>query len=61
VIVVDQQEQELEIYNHHWPLAEDLFVKWGMTPDNDNVIKVSNIHDIAPELSAWGIPWRITK
>lgn len=61
MIVVDTKEQELEIRNQHWPLAEDLFLKWNMLPDNNNVITVLDINDIAPELSAWGIPWRRIK
>jgi len=58
VRIVDSQENELEILNIHWPLAESLFSKWGATPSQDNVIQVRNVDDISPELSAWGIPWK---
>lgn len=51
----------MEIANHHWPLAEPLFSKWNLIPSQDNVIKVKDVHDITPELSAWGIPWKRTR
>lgn len=58
--VVDAKNNELEIQNSHWPLAEDLFLKWNMTPNSNNVIQVADINDVYPELSAWGIPWKRT-
>lgn len=58
MIILDSKNRELEIDNRHWPLAEDLFNKWGMAPNSNNEINVADIDDIAPELSAWGIPWR---
>lgn len=58
MIVIDADNKKIEIRNNHWPLAEELFVKWNMLPDSDNVIRVKNVDDISPELSAWGIPWR---
>jgi len=58
VKLIDAQGNELEVCNRHWPLAEDLFVKWGLIPNQNNEIQVKNIDDIAPELSAWGIPWK---
>lgn len=59
MLVEDSKKEQLEILNHHWPLAEDLFAKWGCYPNHENVVKVKDVHDIAPELSAWGIPWRL--
>lgn len=56
--IIDSKQREVVIQNHHWPLAEDLFLKWGMSPSFDNIIKVVDIDDISPELSAWGIPWK---
>lgn len=56
--IIDSQKNEIEISNTHWPLAEPLFSKWNMTPSQDNIIKVVDVNDISPELSAWGIPWK---
>lgn len=56
--IIDANKKELEIQNHHWPIAEDLFLKWGMKPSLDNTIQIKDINDITPELSAWGIPWK---
>ncbi len=58
--IVDNKNNELEIQNLHWPLAENLLLKWNMIPNADNIINVIDIDDIAPELSAWGIPWKRT-
>ena len=58
MIIIDAKQNKVEIKNQHWPLAEDLFLKWGITPPQDNVIKVVDVYDITPELSAWGIPWK---
>jgi hypothetical protein len=58
MIIIDSNGKELEIKNSHWPLAEDLFYKWDMVPNINNEIFIKSVHDIAPELSAWGIPWR---
>lgn len=55
--IIDAKQQELEIRNQHWPLVEDLFIKWGHQI-HDNKILVIDVDDIAPELSAWGIPWK---
>lgn len=55
--IKDSAERELEIRNKDWPLAEDLFIRWGYS-STDNEIRVSNINDITSELSAWGIPWK---
>lgn len=49
--------REVEIKPMHWPLASDLFVKWGYDVTGD-VIEVANIDDITPELSTWGVPWK---
>ena len=59
--IIDSNNNEIEISNHHWPLAESLFLKWNAAPSQDNVIKVKSVSDISPELSAWGIPWKRTK
>ena len=56
--IIDTQKNEIEIKTQHWPLAESLFQKWGNIPNNKNEIKVKDIKDIYPELSAWGIPWQ---
>jgi hypothetical protein len=56
--IIDADNNEVEIKNQYWPLAEDLFVKWNMYPSLNNEIKVLSVHDITSELSAWGIPWR---
>ncbi len=58
MIVLDASNRQIEIRNNHWSLAEDLFLKWNLLPNNKNEIKVKNIDDITPELSAWGIPWK---
>ena len=55
--VVDLQSRELEIDNRHWVLAEPLFVKWGCKMD-DETVHVNSVDEVAPELSAWGIPWK---
>lgn len=60
VKIIDSNKREVEIRNEHWPLAENLFENWGMYPSPDNVIKVCDVNDITPELSAWGIPWKRT-
>ncbi len=59
MIIADAQEKEIEIKNLHWPLAADLFMKWGHDITTDKV-HVLDIDDIIPELSAWGIPWKRT-
>ncbi len=59
MIITDSKEKEIEIKNLHWPLAADLFMKWGHDI-NTNSIKVVSIDDITPELNAWGIPWKHT-
>ena len=56
--IIDAKQQELEIRNQHWPLAESLFLKWNILPNSKNELKVRDIKDICPELSAWGIPWQ---
>jgi hypothetical protein len=56
--IIDANKNEIEIANSHWPLADDLFYRWDMFPNVNNEIKVNSVYDIAPELSAWGIPWR---
>lgn len=58
MLIIDSKKEQLEISNIHWPLAEDLFIKWGHQPTQDNRIYVADVNDIAPELSAWGIPWK---
>ena len=50
-------DKNKEITLSHWELAEPLFVKWGYIP-KDREVKVRNLDDILPELSAWGIPWK---
>lgn len=60
VILKDSLNRKLEIRNNHWPLAEDLFLKWNLFPNDKNEISVKDINDITPELSAWGIPWKRT-
>ena len=55
--IVDSQKRAVEISNRHWPLAADLFAKWGHNIDSD-VFKVRDVEDITPELSAWGVPWK---
>jgi len=47
-----QDDKSIEIKN--WPLAEELFVKWGFDV-NQKEIAVNNIHEIAHQLNAWGI------
>lgn len=56
MLIKDAQNREVEIRQQHWPLAIDLFLKWGHRIDG-NSIDVINVDDITPELSAWGIPW----
>ncbi len=58
--IIDTKDNELEINNRHWPLAEDLFFSWGYVPTHDNIVKVKDVDDIYLELSAWGIPWKRT-
>jgi len=59
--IIDRYNNEIEISNQHWPLAESLFLKWDAFPSQDNVISVESVSDISPELSAWGIPWKRTR
>jgi len=58
--VVDTNNKKIEFKNTYWPLAEDLFLRWGMKPTQDNVIKVTDVEVVAIELAAWGIPWERT-
>ena len=57
MIIKDAQNKVVEISQFHWPLAVDLFMKWGHTTIG-NEIDVVDVDDITPELSAWGIPWK---
>ena len=57
-MIITDGKREVEISNFHWPLAEDLFLKWGHEITKDK-IEVVDVYDITPELSAWGIPWKM--
>ncbi len=62
MILSDSRKNEVEIRECHWPLAEDLFLKWGhKIESNATIVYVIDVDDITPELSAWGIPWKKTK
>lgn len=65
VILVDNKDRKVEVQENVWPLAEDLFLGWGYEQVAINIaktknanLKVRDIEDITPELSAWGIPWK---
>lgn len=58
MILKDDRNSRVEIKNTHWPLAEDLFLKWNLVPNNKNEIAIKDVNDITPELNAWGIPWK---
>ena len=55
--IIDSRKKEIEIHNTYWPLAVDLFLKWGHNIESDTIC-VIDVDDITPELSAWGIPWK---
>lgn len=55
--IIDSRKKEIEINNVYWPLAVDLFLKWGHNVETQD-IHVINVDDITPELSTWGIPWK---
>lgn len=59
-MILVESDKEVTIQEQYWPLAEDLFIKWGYFPEG-NQIKVNNINDITSELSVWGIPFTRTK
>lgn len=61
-----EKDREVEISDRNWPLAIDLFLKWGypetlLTQPNTKGLKVFDIDKITCELSAWGIPWKRNK
>ncbi len=58
MIIKDNNGHKVEIKNSHWPLAENLFLKWNLIPNNKNEIDMTDVYDITSELSAWGIPWK---
>lgn len=53
-------KSEAQVNDREWHIVSDLLVKWNINPPNKEKIKVGNLDDILPELSAWGIPWRRT-
>lgn len=57
MIVKDALNREAEIKDGHWPLAEELFLKWGYDVSTSE-IEVKDVFKITSELSAWGIPWK---
>lgn len=59
-MLVKDNNKKIEITEFNWPLAEDLFIKWGHSVES-NQIEVKDIDDVTPELSAWGIPWKWTE
>ncbi len=58
MIITDSKKRTVEIADRDWPLAEGLFLKWGHTISLNTNILVPDVHEITPELSMWGIPWR---
>ncbi len=58
--IIDKDNKEVEINSRHWPLAEALFLKWGSV-FTDETVHVQDLSKLTPELSAWGIPWKMTK
>lgn len=54
-MIIYQGDKEVEIRD--WPLAVDLFIKWGYDVNQES-IAVRNLDEITPELSVWGIPWK---
>lgn len=56
MIITDKYNQLL-IEDRNWPLAVDLFSKWGLV-EQDNKITVPDVYKVSGELSAWGIPWK---
>lgn len=60
-MLLTQEDKEVFIQEHHWPLAIDLFNKWGYDTSDAATLEVKNIDDITSELSAWGIPWKRIK
>lgn len=56
MLLIDE-DREATLSDSQWVLAEPLFVKWGYAPEGATV-KVRNLDDVLPELSAWGIPWK---
>lgn len=60
--VIDAYGDEVAVCDRHWPLAEDLFAKWGYTKQDGAIkLNVHKVENIISELSAWGIPWRREK
>jgi len=62
-MIITDKIHELVIEDRNWSLAIDLFVKWGYperTLEQAKKIKVTNVYKVSGELSAWGIPWKIS-
>lgn len=60
-MIIAQKNKEVTISPQNWPLAVDLFIKWGYDVNEEDRLEVSHIDDITSELSVWGIPWTRTK
>ncbi len=60
MLIIDAREREVEVAQKDWPLAADLFLKWGHKIEGSEV-HVIDVDDFTPELSAWGIPWKRIK
>ena len=61
MIIIDSDNKEVEISERNWQLAEPIMQKWKNTlvfDEKINKMRASNLEDITPELSAWGIPWK---
>ena len=59
MLLKDNKNNTVEISAKQWPLAIDLFVKWGHPVSiSTEVINVVDVNDITPELSSWGILWK---
>lgn len=59
-MIISDEHYSVEIHPRHWPLAADLFIKWGHKIQSDK-IDVIDVNDITPELSVWGVPWKYIK
>ena len=57
MIIIDNTDRQLEVSERNWILVEGIHLK-GILDQDDKTTMVSNLDEITPELSAWGVPWK---